>query len=98
MSDKTKVIICDCYCHALHVDFDAEYDELCLSMWYRSPGNVKMALSQRLRWIWRILTTGHPFTDSIILDAPKGQEMRDFLNQIYPQVKDTVKSADSNKL
>ena len=51
-----------------------------LSNWhYGHNGNLRN-WKERLRWSWRILTTGNPWTDSIVLTDSSAKKLSKFIN------------------
>jgi hypothetical protein len=57
---------CAChYCRIMRVEYDPDFGETFISMWYRPTSHPWRT---RLRHIWKILTGGEPFEDEIILN------------------------------
>lgn len=87
MNDDTKFIICDCYNHGLFVEKIEEDDQkdLYISLFNRGFSYPKMPWKQRFRWIWKILTKGHPYTDMIILNESKVKDFQLFLSKNFDE-------------
>jgi len=85
MDDDCKFLMCDCYSHALLIEKWEEdgVKDLYISLYNRGFSDPKMHWTQRLRWIWRILTVGHPYTDMVILNESKVKELQSFLSKNY---------------
>jgi hypothetical protein len=69
---------CDCGSEML------EFEKFCIngepvnyqvSMWYRGKRSV-MSLKERLRWCWRILTTGEPWCDEVCLSEEEIKQLK----------------------
>lgn len=79
MKNKTLFLQCDCSTHGLVLEkFDGE-EELHLSLFQRYTRNIKLPWRERLRWCCRILFNGHPWTDQILLNKEKQQQLKTFL-------------------
>lgn len=66
---------CDCGGEMLEVVKEEGYYEI--SLWRQGGGHLSW--KERARWIWRILTTGNPWTDQLILSKEKISQLVDFL-------------------
>lgn len=71
---KTKYIRCSCGSEILILD---KWDEeICLSIWDNGYAcDNRLSISQRIRWCWQIITKGRPFTDQMVLDKEKINEI-----------------------
>lgn len=72
---------CDCSSETLELEHDAEYQELNIVIW-RLSINSTLCLRERLRWCWKILITGNPWSDSVILSKEKVKELKEFVDKI----------------
>ena len=73
------MVECQCSSEALQINYDQEYSQYELSMWFqgfKSP----MTWRQRARFIWRILTTGDPWVDYMLIDKLDAQKIVDYIN------------------
>ena len=71
---------CACSTHAIEITRDKEENEWWIAIWeYGRSGGLYWC--ERFRWIWRILTTGHPFADSVILDKESKDKLAEFLKK-----------------
>ena len=81
MKEDSIFLMCDCYSHALFVEkFDGD-KEVCISLFERGYSGKRMSWFERLRWSWRIIIRGHPWTDSVILNEENQKKLRGFLNE-----------------
>jgi hypothetical protein len=70
-------IRCDCTAELLHLQYDSQDDLIYLSIYEMgSNKNHKMGLWDRLRFAFRVLFTGTPYGDQLVLKDEQ-------LNQIY---------------
>ena len=56
-----------------------------LAMWelgYLRP----MSFKERLRWAWRIIKSGNPWTDHLILDSKQMDELQSFITSCKEDV------------
>lgn len=71
---------CSCYSHALEVEHDMELDICNLSIWhYGHEGDAPLCFKERLRWAWKLITTGNLWADSIVLSAESRDKLIEFL-------------------
>ena len=81
--NKTSFILCDCRSEILVLDHDFEYELTELSIYENmSSYNYKMSFWQRLRYIYRVLAYGRPYSDQIILNKDQLVELKNFLNSL----------------
>jgi hypothetical protein len=69
---------CDCGSHVIEVEKDPNLGT-CFTLWHYGVQSKTLGFIERLRWIWRILITGNPWCDSIILDEKKIKTLITFL-------------------
>lgn len=74
-------ITCDCHTHELHVerDIDPPPENWYVSFWLRGYGR-ETDWTWRLRCIWRIIKTGRPYGDEVVLSRPQMQELLDYVS------------------
>jgi hypothetical protein len=79
---------CDCFTHSLElVRLEETYDKgptfksFELSVWQLANHVRPMGWRERFRWVWRILRTGNPWTDMIILSDDKAKEIAQFITK-----------------
>ena len=87
---KNLFIKCECCGEALEISYDEELDSIELSIWTYGHNNV-MGWRERLRWCWRILRTGNPWGDHVILTHQKMQEIINFYNSLKNTEKQLLK-------
>jgi hypothetical protein len=70
---------CLCSSHVLQATVD-EDKNVEISIW--QLGRTRsLSWKERLRWIWRILRTGDPWADQILIDRKQGKSLEQFLKQ-----------------
>jgi len=80
-NDESIFLMCECYSHALFVEKFHDEPEVSISLFERGYDGKQIGFVERLRWCWRILTKGHPWTDSVILNKDNQKHLSDFLNE-----------------
>lgn len=76
-------IRCACENELLVVRYDKEWNTIELSMYETQYSfNNKMTFWQKVRYIYRLLKTGQPYTDQILLKKEQIEELKGFLNKI----------------
>lgn len=85
--EKIEIVRCKCKGHILTVERDEEYNDNCISFWTLGhDGNYDWIF--RLRLIWQVITRGHPYTDTIILNRRETQKLIKILSKnIYKKSK-----------
>jgi hypothetical protein len=76
---KETFVTCDCSSEALHISFDEEDNTCCISIYKLE---TKPTLTSKLRHVWKILTTGTPYGDQVIINKTKVKKLYDFLGGI----------------
>lgn len=81
--NKTSFILCDCKSEVLVLEYDNEYDLMELSIYENlSSYSHKMSFWQRLRYVYRVLTKGRPYSDQIMLNQEQIKDLYSFLSGI----------------
>ena len=71
---------CDCSTHALHVAKFEDEPEFYFAIWHR--GRVdKPQWSVRLKLIWKIISTGTPYGDEVVLSGNNAKKLIDFISK-----------------
>lgn len=80
---KTKFIECECASEGLlitHWPHDTMDRSIYLTMYSAGTySNDALSFRERLRHAWNIMKTGHPFTDSLILNESTAKELGEYL-------------------
>lgn len=76
-TDK-KVIFCDCSHGVIAFEYDQELDSVFASL-YELYGNHSDSWTQRLKHCWNILVTGRPWTDCVVINREKAEQILEFL-------------------
>lgn len=83
--DQSRItfVLCDCRSEVLVIDYDSDCQIADFSMYenFASYSN-KMSLWQKIRYMYKVIFTGSPYADQIILNKKQLKEIKDFLNQI----------------
>lgn len=82
MINPTSTFIkCECSSHALEVVNDPENSEYSIAIWnYGNYSQAPFSWKERLRWCWRIIYTGNPWADSVILNEAGKMKLISALN------------------
>ena len=76
-TEKTTFITCSCHTHILAVSRDPDLlggDSVEISMW-QCGAECSPHWKNQLRHIWRIITRGHPYVDSVILEKDEVEKL-----------------------
>jgi hypothetical protein len=82
---EEKFFVCDCGAEAIGLstwDTDDKTTEVCLSFWSFGNDSGHYSWKDKMRHIWQIIKKGHPYTDSVILNAEKTKELGNLLLSI----------------
>ena len=75
----SKFFKCECYGHALQVEHELQ-DKLCnITMWQYGSVNRPLPFRERLRWTWKLLSTGTLWADEICLSEQTRDDLIKFL-------------------
>lgn len=79
-----KYVKCSCSSEVLGVEYDKELNSFDLFIFKHYSASQKLPFRDRLRYIWKILRTGEPYSDQMIIsaDAKDFTELLEHLNQI----------------
>lgn len=81
MKEDSVFLMCDCHSHALYVEKFKDEEEVCISLFEHGYDGKRMTWFERLRWCYRIIIHGHPWTDSVILNTENQTKLKEFLNE-----------------
>ena len=70
---ETKIHVCDCFTHGFSVNGDAELGVVFLGSWAQGRAGQELAWVDRIRWAWKVVSTGQPYDDELVLE-PKAAE------------------------
>jgi hypothetical protein len=79
-NSRQKFFMCECSSHALSVTKFEDEDEFYFSIWHEAALE-RLSLLQRIRYIWKILKSGSPYGDQLILSSEKIESLINFLNK-----------------
>ena len=83
MKTKNKFFKCECGSHAIDVTTFDDEPEVYICMWDQgSKDDHRLSLWERFRWSWKILLTGKPYQDNVILSKNKAKELGEYLKEL----------------
>lgn len=74
-----RLVTCECHVEGIHLTRFKDDPDLYLSMWEARYYNGKPDWRTRLRHIWRIIRTGRPFDDELVLGPEATRQVLGFL-------------------
>jgi len=81
--NHTKYILCDCRNEILVIDYDIQTQTADLAIYENFASySHNSSLSQKIRYIWRILYNKYPYNDQIILNQSQIKDLSKFLLDI----------------
>ena len=78
-----KFFICSCYSHALCLMKFKEEEECYVSIWI--SGHQSIGWRYKLRQIWRIIKTGTPYGDEVVLSKEEALNLSKHINKLYAE-------------
>jgi len=77
MKQDNKIIFytCACYGEGIILEYQENEPQADLSFWQRGFDDKKFSWKNRFRIIWKILTTGLPYNDMIILTKAEASKL-----------------------
>jgi hypothetical protein len=78
--NKTEFILCDCGSEILLIDYDNDLKlaDFCI---FKFRPDV-LSFWQRMRYIFRILIYGKPYSDQMVLTDNQLKQLRDYLDNL----------------
>lgn len=70
---------CDCGVELVKVEKDDEVNEIYFSIYSLGTGDNRIPFFLKLRYCWRILKTGRPYGDQIVLSFESAKRMGKYL-------------------
>lgn len=74
-----QFLLCECQGEILRINFDEELK--CFYFSFYRHGQPQHSFLDRLKLFWRVLKTGDPYHDQMILDKKNAAKVRDFINK-----------------
>jgi hypothetical protein len=63
----------------MEYDHEIKLVDVCI---FKSGYGTRLSLKDRFRYIWRVLTTGKPYSDQIMLNLEQIRDIKNFCNTI----------------
>ena len=73
----TSFFQCSCTTHLLALQYDKEFKQFYFCFYIF--GNLRISLKQKLRYIWKILTTGEIYADQVVLTKKDAMRMANLI-------------------
>lgn len=78
-----KFFPCSCHGHALHIMKFEDEEECYASIWISGHQNPNW--KYKLRQIWRIIKTGTPYGDEVVLSKEEALNLSKHINSLYAE-------------
>lgn len=78
MNDESLFIKCQCSSHCLEIErycYDKNDDGFYITIWDCFIHNKKLTWKERIKWVWKIISTGNLWADSIIINNKQAEEI-----------------------
>lgn len=75
---STKIVDCACFGEGLRVQWEQDDRDFYVSKWGYIPQG-KPTWRYRIKVIWKVLTTGDPYHDELILHADDAKQLADWI-------------------
>ena len=79
VDENMKFFNCSCHGEGLIIDENIEDKEIYVSLWSRNYDGKKLYFTDKVRWMWYILTKGKPYHDEIILTYEEAKKLGNHL-------------------
>lgn len=76
---KQEYYQCECSTHAIHITKYPDDSVFYISIWERGKNNVT-TWAHRLCHIWKIIKTGEPYGDEVVLSKKTATALARFIN------------------
>ena len=74
------MVECECSAEALEVQYWPDEKQFYVAFWQQGF-NRPLRWRERVQWVWRILFSGCPWGDMVILSPEKAKAVSEFINQ-----------------
>ena len=81
---KKNLIFCDCGFHAIQLEYDEDINSTYMSFFQYGHTPHKRDFKDILRMVWKVITTGNPYADDIILNEPGRLALIQVLQEYEP--------------
>ena len=82
--ERPSMIFCDCGHHAIQLEYDEEVDLTFMSFWEYGHKAYKRSWKDHLKMIWKIIKTGTPYSDNVVLNQQERRVLIDALEKHTP--------------
>jgi hypothetical protein len=76
-----EFITCSCQTEGIYIVQFAKGEEVYLSFFSRGFNPVRMSWKDKIRYIWKLLTTNSPFEDELVLNKKDTKKLIAVLNK-----------------
>lgn len=66
---------CECHTHGFTVAADADDRVVYVTSWTYGDAGRRLSFSDKVRWCWKILTTGEPYNDQLTLSPATAESL-----------------------
>ena len=78
--DKSLMVKCECSCEVIEFQNWSDDKQFYVTLW-KSGFSRPMSLYQRIRWAVRVIVTGDPWGDQIILSSANAKKISKFISE-----------------
>lgn len=79
----TLFTLCSCHNEILLIEYDHDIKMADLAIYERGVCfKTKMSLWQKIRYCWKVLYSGRPYSDEIMLDKKQLLEIKSFIDSL----------------
>lgn len=86
---------CSCSGEAIEVQYWGDVDNEFYIAYWNEGFKRPLKWRERLRWCWRILRTGDPWADRVIVNKEQAKRIAEFLNQYSNGKKEEIRSSNT---
>ncbi len=80
VESKDKLYVdCGCFTEGIAIEVDKEHKEFNFAYFEYGFTGKKLTIQNRIRHAWKLLTTGFPYTDMVILSSNVVSQISDFI-------------------
>jgi hypothetical protein len=81
---KPLFVKCQCSTHCFEIEY-YYYEEndsgFNLTFWNYGRNSEILCWRERIRWIWKIIRTGNPWADGIMISSAQAKEIENYINK-----------------
>jgi hypothetical protein len=82
MKITSEYIMCECHSEILYIEYDESLKQADLCIYHSYDYGSKLSWKNRIRYCWKIISTGKPYSDHMIMYRRGLRKLKNILVKI----------------